>query len=142
MREERRVPDEERLVAGIVDEVINRLHPFAADLQSFVSVAAPALGIAMGHAVGEAASRVVAQPPFAGLMAEVAALGQEPWQRRHGVDEADALLHLASVLIGVFATGRNGRLVAGDAVLVGVKPGDDRGEGGAAEAARHVAALE
>jgi len=78
VREERRVPDEERLVVGIVDEIINRLQPFAANFQPFISMAAPALGVAVGHALSESASRVVALPPFAGLMADVTALGQEP----------------------------------------------------------------
>jgi hypothetical protein len=59
-----------------------------------------------------------------------------------GVDEADAFLHLVAVLLGIFAFGRDGRLVAGDTVLVREQPGDHRGERRAAEARRHVAALE
>ena len=105
-------------------------------------MASAAFGVAVGHAVGEAATGVVALPPFAGLMTDVTALGQEPGQGGHGVDEGHAFLHLVTVCFAVASLGRHGRFVAGDFVLVRVKAGDHRRERGAAEAGWHVAALE
>ena len=49
---------------------------------------------------------------------------------------------MGAVFFGVLAAGRDGRFVAGDFVLVGVKASDNRRERGATEAGRHVAALE
>ena len=87
MGEKRRVPNEKRFVAGILDEVKNFVHPLASDLESDIAVTTAALGIAVCHAVGEAAARVVPLPPFSGLVADVTALGQQPWQGGLVVDE-------------------------------------------------------
>ena len=118
--EERRVPDEERFVASILDEVKNLVHPLTADLEADIAVASAALGIAVGHAVGKAAARVVALPPFAGLVAHVAALGQQPGQGGQVVDERHTFLHLFAVLLAVATFRRHGRFVAGDLGLVRV----------------------
>ena len=86
VRQERRVPDEEGFLLRhrVVDEVRHRLHPFAADRQPCVAMAAPPR-VAVGHAVGETAVLPGAFPPLARLMGEVAVGGQQ-------LDEAGELV--------------------------------------------------
>ena len=57
MRQERRIPEKEGLLflGREVEEVADGLHPFAADGEAFIAVAATAFRIAMGHAVGKSA---------------------------------------------------------------------------------------
>ena len=77
MGEKRRVPNEKRFVAGILDEVKNFVHPLASDLESDIAVTTAALGIAVCHAVGEAAASVAPFPPLAALVAAVALCAEE-----------------------------------------------------------------
>ena len=74
VRQERGVVDEERLffVRRHVDEVEDWLHAFPPDLQAQVTVSTASSAITVSHAMREAAAGVMAFPPFAGLMAEIA----------------------------------------------------------------------
>ena len=93
VRQHRRVPEKERLAAlgGMVDEVEDRLHGLAADLEAVVAVPAAACWIAVAHAVGEPAVPVVASPPFAGLKTDVPPGRKQARQRGHAVEVADQL---------------------------------------------------
>ena len=79
VREERRIPDEERFLlgGGVIDEIKNWFQALAPDGETVVAVATAGLRKAAGHAVGEAGALIAALPPFAGLVAEVAAGGEE-----------------------------------------------------------------
>ena len=89
--QEWRVPDEERFVAGVFNEIKNRLHPVAANLEALIAVTSAAFGIAMRHAVRETAARVMALPPLTALMADVALLFQDTRQRRPFIDQGHLL---------------------------------------------------
>ena len=92
MWQERRIPDKERVTIRVaIDEIINWLHGFPANLQSPVSVAvggdlavrqlAVATKLLLGHwakdrhAFREASIAVMAFPEFSGLQAFVTLLG-------------------------------------------------------------------
>ena len=79
--EQRRIPEQERVVATVGYEVEDRLHCFAADLQANVAMATTALGFAVRHAFGETAALAVAFPPLAALMTQLALLAQQLWDR-------------------------------------------------------------
>ena len=141
VRHERRVPHVERfaVLRRPVDEVEHRREALAADLQTLVAVPAASSRVAVRHALGEAAAAAgVALPPLAGLVADVALLGEQFRQRRGLVDVRDHLLPLAQELL---APGQR-RVVGRDLVLVRVQPGDHRRQARPAQARRHVAALE
>jgi|GEM_PF-4191283 len=96
----------------------------------------------MGHAVGEAAAFVGAFPPFAALVAEVADLAEVLADGGDAVDVGDEFFALFIVVrSAAFPDGARG-IVAGDAVLVGVKSGGEGGQGGTAQGGRQVAAAE
>ena len=89
----------------------------------------PAIRIAVGHAMRETASSEVAQPPLAGLEAAIARFGKQIGQCRARVGQGDHSFDLGAILgVRVAHAFRPRRLVPGDAVLVRVLPGDDRGE--------------
>ena len=125
--QERRVPDEERLVASVLDEIKNRLHAFAANLEAHIAVTSAACGVAMRHAVRETASRVMALPPFTALMADVALIFQDTRQRRPLIDQGYLLRKPPRVFGRAFSFPRNGRLIAGDLVLARIQAGNHRG---------------
>ena len=92
MRQERRVPDEEWFIPCFLNEIVNRLEPVAANAQTDVAVTAAALGIAVGHAVGKATALVIALPPFAALMADIALLFQDSRQRGNPINQRNLFL--------------------------------------------------
>ena len=140
VRHQRRVPDEERflLLLRFRDESSDGLQGLAADGEAFVAVAA-----ASGHAGGEAAVRVISEPPLAGLETHVASLAQEAGERgpsREITHHARAT-RLEGRTFDELVLGhllRFGRVVAGDAVLVRVAPGDDAREARATQAGRDI----
>ena len=71
MRHHRRIPGEERLTVllGAGNELRQRSERLAPDVETFVTMATT-----LGHALGEAAVRVVAHPPFPSLQADVTTL--------------------------------------------------------------------
>src|SRR6476660_720175 len=93
---------------------------------------AAALGIAVSHPGGEAPLGIIAFPPFAGLKADIAALGQQLGERWCA---ADVPQHLAAV-------GSFGWVVAGDQMLVRIEARDNRHQARSAEAGWRVAASE
>lgn len=117
MREEGGVPDEERVSCLGVDEIKDGVHSCASDFQTEVSVSASFLGVAVGHACGEACAGGGAFPPFPGLEADVSVLCQEFGEFGHLVDVFEHFL-----TVGPF-----GGIVAGDAVLVRVLSADEGG---------------
>ena len=132
------VPDEEGFFGffGIGDELVDGIHGFATDIEADVAVA-----FAFGHSVGESASGEVPLPPFSRLEGEIA-IGDE--------ESGDGLFSIHVAVIG-FATfgegggstgGGEGRVIGGDAVLVGIFAGDDAGETGAAEGSGAIGARE
>jgi hypothetical protein len=144
VRQHRRVPDEEgtAVLLAAADEVLDRLHRGAADRQALVAVS-----LALRHARAESTPGKVSLPPLAGLQAPVARGGEQPRQRRPGVEMAIHPLatSLERGLPGGTLPGntrRFRRVVADDPMLVGIPSRDERCEARAAEAARHVSAAE
>ena len=129
VRQHRRVPNQERLFTDIAQEVGDRRHPFAADLQSLVAVPALAGRVAMRHAVRKASQPMVAFPPLAGLQALIPKRRQQPRQRR-------PLFHVVEQQRTI---GPLGRIVSGLLMLMGIQPRDDAGQAGTTEAARDIA---
>src|SRR5690606_22034011 len=108
------VPKEKGLIARGVEEVVDRLHGLAADLEALVAMTSAAGDVAVGHALVKAAF-ALAFPPFAGLMAGVACLGEDVADGRRAAEDVD---HAVAVgLVAHFAVG----VVAGDAVLVRIQ---------------------
>ena len=90
-------------------------------------------------------------PPLASLQAEVTLLFELRWQRAGSFEELAHLLAsgLKGGVSGAFflalpfrSTRHDGRVIAGDEVLVRILTGDNGSEAGAAEAAGHIAAFE
>ena len=118
-------------------------------LRPVVAVAAALRRVAVRHALGEpAAPAGVPLPPLPGLEADVAlpspaASAASATSRTARSSPAAASRKPASLfacaLVSPFG---QRRVVGGDLVLVRVEPGDHRREARAAQAARHVAALE
>ena len=90
-------------------------------------------------------------PPLAGLQAEVAFLFELGRQRAGSFEELAHLFasSLKGGVCGAFflalpfrGTRHDGRVIAGDEVLVRILASDDGGEAGAAQAAGHIAAFE
>ena len=122
------------------------LHPLAADGQAGVAVAAAAGRVAVGHAVREPAatgtSRPTTCPPRSSdspsERADAAGSASRRkyliiscrWARNAGSRWADALV----------LAGGQGRVVAGDLVLVGILARQDAGQARRAEAGRHITA--
>jgi hypothetical protein len=136
------VPDEKRRVcaAATADEVGDRLHRFAADLQPVVAVP-----FAPGHAFGEPAAGEIPLPPLAGLQASVAAGREEPGERGPGVEQSSEPLsaggeHPSALRRAAGDARPLRRVVARDSVFVRIPARDQRRQARAAEAARHVAA--
>ena len=67
VRQHRRIPDQERLVAGLLDESIDRFQALRGRFPALVAVAT-AFALALRHGVGEAGGLDrIAFPPFARL---------------------------------------------------------------------------
>ena len=137
VREEGRVPQEEGLrgLDRAGDEGRDRREAFATDAQALVPVPAAAGRVAVGHAVGEAAVRVGALPPLAGLVGEVAGLTEQPHQVRVRPERVLDRHGGRGALLRVDVVGEH-------TVLVGVQAGRDRGQGRTAERTGHVPARE
>src|SRR5690606_25149926 len=129
--------------------------PLASDAQALVAVATAGMRIAAGHSAGEAAVLRIAFPPFARLETEVALRPEALHEGGRGVDFGDELPAQGGVA-GRFGSGgtlalclgrgeflwAQRRIVAGDAVLVGVETGRQSGQGGTAQGRGHVAPSE
>ncbi len=131
MRQHRRIPDEKWLVARLLDEFVNRRQPFATDGQARIAVTT-VLGRALRHRVGEAGGLYrITLPPFAGLQRQVTVRNQiahEVGLSREVVDDGLVVARVFCVAARghrVDARSRQRGIVAGDAVLMRVKPGRD-----------------
>ena len=131
VRQHGRIPDEERLArcTRAADEVVDRLHRVAADIEALVTVP-----FALRHPLRETAPRKIPLPPFSSLQTPVAMRREDARERRPLLEVPGHLL--SSGCEGLLAAGW---IVAHDSVLVWIPPRDDRGEARAAEAARDIA---
>ncbi len=138
VRKERRIPDEKRLLLrnGMVDEFSDRLHALTPDLQSIITMAPTSLRIAMGHPMSEPAILKRSFPPLARLVRKVTVRGQCPDKTRVPM-ELLAQRHIQGRAIDAAI-----HVVARDAVLKRMEPGDDGGQGRTAKRRRHVATFE
>ena len=134
VRQHRRIPDKKWLAIGMagVHKIVDRLQRLAADRESLIAVTR-----ALCHAICETAPRKMPLPPFTGLQALVATSRQQRGQRGPFFQ---VLGHLFATRCKCSWAGARGRIVAGDAVLMGIATGDERGKARAAEARRHIAA--
>ena len=113
VRQEGGVPNEERLFLflSFVDEIVNRLHRFAADGQSL-----PAVPAGEAHVISEANPVRMAHPVFASVQSQITGLGEQSGQLRlfeKRLNPIGALLPTDGI-------------VAGNAVLMRVQPGQHR----------------
>ncbi len=119
VRQERRVPDQERfvLVPRFLDKIIDRLHAGAADPERFRGTV-PLRGTHAvrkpGHLFG------IALPVFTGMQAQVAGFSEQSRQLRMPGVAVDPFLSLSP------AAEFFRRVVAGPAVLVRIQPGHHR----------------
>ena len=130
-----------------LDEERDGLHLPTADRQAGIAMPSAAVGVAARHAVAETAPLVRTTPPLARLEAEVALRRQQSRNGRHVVEIIDHLLTLLQkrgVPLGrsLVHAGGQGRVVAGDLVLVGIPAREDARQAGRAEAGRHIPATE
>jgi hypothetical protein len=146
MRQQRRIPDEERFLRrrGPFDEIKNWPQPLAVNGQPRVAVPSATGGVAVRHALGEAAAPGRPFPPLARLQGDVAAPGQPPGQGRVFLDPVHQRFVVARIpRVGaaghrIHAGLRQFRIVASDAVLMGKQAGDDRGQRRAAQRGGHI----
>ena len=141
MRHHRRIPDQERLLLllCLADEVIDRLHRLAADVEPCVTMSA-----AVRHAMREAATIKTLQPPLTRLHAQVALLLEH---RRQRARFFEMLAHhfasrfkLSAVLRSFFLScpGNEWRVVTRHFVLMRIQSRDDRRQTRTAQAASHI----
>ena len=142
VRHHGRIPDEPGsiLLLGHLHEVLNGFQGDPSDFQPGI-----AMSVAAGHSMRESASRVVVLPPLATLEAQVALVAKQSGQGGRLFQErrqpfTPGAVGVVPVELGRRQAWRPGRIVANDAVLVGVSACDQRGEAGATQARRHVAA--
>ena len=114
-------------LSHLVQKIPNRLEPFTPDFETFITVPATPLDIAVRHAIVKTAIGVIALPPFPGLEGAVTCLPKELWESRVFQKSIDYGLATGSSLFLI------ARIVPRDSVLVGVHSGDDRGERRATE---------
>lgn len=95
-----------------------------------------ALGISVGHSMGEAAVSPGPFPPFARLVGDVAVVGEQLDEARESVKRGlHGLVELGPSIASI-------DVVAGDAVLKGIQSGGHRGERGAAKRGGDIAPIE
>ncbi len=142
MRQKRCVPHEEwlLLLGRFRDELRDRLHAVAADLQTVITVPAAWLRKPSSHPVREPAVREVAFPPLAALMTEIAPLAEDSRHRLKTVQVRDQLSPPLLVQLRVRLCVFRRRIVASYAMCACVVPGDQRRQRRPTQRCRHVAA--
>ncbi len=143
------IPDHPRLMGtgGFIDELMDGLEGFPPDAQAFIAVAAAGDFLATGHAMGEAAVAEMALPPFARLEAAIAGgveLSGKRGKRGHALVHPIPAIPEGGGLVsrGAVEPGWQGRIVAGDPVLMRITTGQDGGEAGTTQTGRDIAAGE
>ena len=141
VRHQRGIPQEKGFLLsdGKVKKIVNRLHGFAADVETCIT-----MSTALSHAMRKAPTRKFTLPPLACLHGEVAIFGKNARQGALGIH----------VLVDAFAPFKKGfalikfrfrdvcrhrRIVRGDFVLARIFSGENRGKAGTAKTRRHVA---